>query len=52
MKVKLDDKGKLLIKTETKIESYALNKWMDDNISQDKINCNNLIFKIDHNIYE
>ena len=44
MKAEIDQKGILEIASETQLESYALQCWVDAN--KDKINCQKLIISL------
>ena len=44
MKVEIDENGMMHISSETALESYALDKWCDDNLS-DGINTKNITIR-------
>lgn len=48
MKATIDENGQLIIQAETPLESYALNRWCDNNFSQRNelaIDTNNILVK-------
>ena len=52
MTVAIDEYGMLNIQAETELESYALNKWCDDNFSRSgckSIDTNNITINVGFN---